>query len=1403
VPPIRVAPGDFGEDVARVHEALARRSFEVSAEERKRRFFGPTTQEAVRRLQSAEGLERTGEVRGDTAALLTGGEGGPPPPLEAGLAAVAMPAAAAAGLDGSVPLVGVGSDGQTVEQWDGHRPPAGVMLRWFAPDDIGYPDFGFDVYRANVFDVHPVRFDDVAIAPLVGKQHAVVDDEVELETSDPAGLTFQPYGLYNALLVPAGTRLIVRFPGRAWDLYLSSAAIGTGLTVEAFAVDVSRRTDTLPPDQQLTWRTHGIERLEITGDGAISFLGYRLVNAPYQWVHLAHRSLPVSDGAYPDPAKPAPGGEEAEARARLPVAAQSDWAATYGAHFAGLLPTLTALALHQPAPAVPVGAAPDPRLSADGAQALRSALVDPHVGRLVGLAYDDLTAATVQQLLAYKVVGRWMGATVQAHVGDPALSDLGLGVELPGGPSPPARPTERPSRSIEVDLGRGATLGLTVATPVERMELALTSEALEVSATNAAGALVAETRFAGGSDWIALEGPGIARILLQGSGVVTITALRWRVAAIERFGLIPGMSAGDPGPPAGPSWIAARLASAQETLRVEAELDWESLPPPSPTPELGAIGVQVAGLRFGADPAAAQPPAPAFARKYLLRDGAVVILPEHIRATPSPRVLLRDAGPAAAGLAEGWYAWWARGVDLFGRCSPASPPAVLAVEDSVLPPPPMLVLAEEIQADLPPMSVAVLGRSPLATAWLEANPGVDGLACCLAWTPELARAAPDVDAFRVYVRRPTYPVVTDPRDPAENYEGVPWAGPVTAIGPVATHIAGALTAVGASIAGIAVTAVEAQPVVDAAEPRRFRLVTDVTLDTGSGALVGATVSSAGTTFAVVGNGEGDHASLLVTAPAGASAPAPGAYDLAAGSSPLMTVDAGVPAPTTGDLFKRAYAGTLTVERQVAGATVEDRHRVLGRRGSTLLCARDGGPAPAVGASATWYPAWALTTADTGFGPLAGATHPVAKAQVAATAIRRSTTTRALESARCAPATVVAIDTTVPKPPTLPEITTLPSDHCAQLATRADWYGVSRYTISFAPDATSRYVVTRALDDAIFRLDHARRRAGPNYAPDLSASWMAPLLSGVRGQVVTADLAGLTAALAAAGQDDVAIDAAYAALHVDAARIIAAQTWVAPAYVQRHGAPLSSAEIPYVDELEGRSRAHWFYRVTARSPAGVDSAPSPPTPPICCPDVTPPSAPVARLALAKERAVEVSWLPVPDTDVDRYLLFRGRDDADVADVRDLMPVRAVSAASVTSARIAVTVPCDPGEWRFRVVAVDTAGNRSRPSSILAGRALLPPPTGPEWLGAVRAGDTVHLTWRPGGNPPQDPRLACLVERRSPDGGFWSSVSGWLPRAIYTYDDQPPEPDDAWHYRLRVRDVLGQVALELPTVTVPEL
>jgi ABC toxin N-terminal region/Neuraminidase-like domain/Putative peptidoglycan binding domain len=88
MPSERIGIGSVGEDVARLHEALEARGFAVSAEEAKRRFFGPSTRDALRDCQTCHGLNATGEVDDSTTALLNAAR----PPARAGIAVARDPA---------------------------------------------------------------------------------------------------------------------------------------------------------------------------------------------------------------------------------------------------------------------------------------------------------------------------------------------------------------------------------------------------------------------------------------------------------------------------------------------------------------------------------------------------------------------------------------------------------------------------------------------------------------------------------------------------------------------------------------------------------------------------------------------------------------------------------------------------------------------------------------------------------------------------------------------------------------------------------------------------------------------------------------------------------------------------------------------------------------------------------------------------------------------------------------------------------------------------------------------------------------------------------------------------------------------------------------------------------------
>lgn len=66
----KLTVGNFGDEVVRLHENLKKHGLFVSEDEIKRKFFGPTTRDAICKLQNHHGLEVSGEVNKETAAKL-------------------------------------------------------------------------------------------------------------------------------------------------------------------------------------------------------------------------------------------------------------------------------------------------------------------------------------------------------------------------------------------------------------------------------------------------------------------------------------------------------------------------------------------------------------------------------------------------------------------------------------------------------------------------------------------------------------------------------------------------------------------------------------------------------------------------------------------------------------------------------------------------------------------------------------------------------------------------------------------------------------------------------------------------------------------------------------------------------------------------------------------------------------------------------------------------------------------------------------------------------------------------------------------------------------------------------------------------------------------------------------
>src|SRR4051812_8584366 len=338
------------------------------------------------------------------------------------------------GADDDIVLLGVASSG-TVEQWDGVAARVGVLLRWFHRPEIGFPDYGYDVYRAKLSDVPPLWFDDPTAQALGGQNDWSYVGEVDLHSD--AGFRFAPIGPNrNALVVAPQDKVELRFPDPAWYLRLDPGLHGPDVQVELWSGGVQRAVHHLKPGgPPVEAVTRGVERVVLSGDGSLASVAYRLLTSRRQWTHLAHLCLPVRDPGYQ--CGPLTGAtEEDEARSRVPAGVQAQWSSRYQQGFADLLPVLRRIATNKPASPLPASTDPAaPSVDADERAALQLAGLDPHIARIVGLAYDaPFPQGLDGAVYSYRVVGRWRGRRASIALGGASLSQLARsGVKLSGG----------------------------------------------------------------------------------------------------------------------------------------------------------------------------------------------------------------------------------------------------------------------------------------------------------------------------------------------------------------------------------------------------------------------------------------------------------------------------------------------------------------------------------------------------------------------------------------------------------------------------------------------------------------------------------------------------------------------------------------------------------------------------------------------------------------------------------------------------------------------------------------------------------------------------------------------------------------------------------------------------------
>jgi hypothetical protein len=384
------------------------------------------------------------------------------------------------------------------------------------------------------------------------------------------------------------------------------------------------------------------------------------------------------------------------------------------------------------------------------------------------------------------------------------------------------------------------------------------------------------------------------------------------------------------------------------------------------------------------------------------------------------------------------------------------------------------------------------------------------------------------------------------------------------------------------------------------------------------------------------------------------------------------------------------------------------------------------------------------------------------------------------------ARVTAVDHSVPEAGPLPG--------GAEFATRADFYGRSRYTLSWNSEPSTTYHLWRATESAIHASDFVARRSPPTKTyyfdnnpldddPEIE-DWLASEFPGLSKADLLANTPTAQAEDAWSAWERRFYD--RDALSDDMLRAIAGRTPNETAFTRITKEPVATGSLD--DEFDGRVLVRYVYRIQSVNTNGLVGPLGEVSQPIRIHDVVPPSQPVITKMIVASRAATLTWSANRERDLDYYQLYRARTDidADTADIRT-MELRAEkigpTETSYTDGELV------PGfEYDYVLVAADTSGNTSAASRPRRIRAIALEAPEPPALSAVRSGDglSVELAW-------EIPEEGCraLLERTDDPAGRWQVLSGWLAVNTTSYEDASPPAGTAC-YRLKLLDSAGNLS-----------
>jgi hypothetical protein len=223
-----------------------------------------------------------------------------------------------------------------------------------------------------------------------------------------------------------------------------------------------------------------------------------------------------------------------------------------------------------------------------------------------------------------------------------------------------------------------------------------------------------------------------------------------------------------------------------------------------------------------------------------------------------------------------------------------------------------------------------------------------------------------------------------------------------------------------------------------------------------------------------------------------------------------------------------------------------------------------------------------------------------------------------------------------------------------------------------------------------------------------------------------------------------------------------------------------------DEFDGLIAGRYLYRTQIVSPNGLRGPLSPTAAPVHLHDVLPPRAPVIERLRVADRTITVEWAANTERDLDHYEVYRtyvngGPPVTDPRRMERRGPDLPAGTVTLTDTGI---LPAR--DYRYTVVAVDTAGNRSDPAIARQahGVALTPPAPPAATAGRSVTPARVEVSWT---TPEATAR--GLVQRRTAGGGSWVSVSGWLEPGVFSFADVAAPTEEDLEYRVTLLDAAG--------------